>query len=725
MGSNGSSTSMRAGASRGTRGDTRIVTQVPRKLSIFVTTSLSARTRARCSVAPALIALVVAAFGFLPIANWVPGGHSAPWYHVVAGLWLSGSSIVIGVGAVCAIFSRRMPLLWRDHALDGAIAAWRDHPRRAALAVSAVALVAYLLVASRVFDGHPLFIDEISQLLQAQTFAGGRLWRAAGPHPEFFSSMLVANDHGRIFSQFPAGGPAMLVPGVLVGAPWIAGPIWGAIAVLAFAAFVRVAEPRPGVAMGATIIFAFAPFALFMSGSHMNHVPTLMWVAIAMAAMVRVMTAEAPRPALALLNGLALGCAATIRPVDALAFAIPSGAWYLARAIRNPTRWADALAASAGVALPLVALLWVNSQTTGSPLLFGYELLWGKSHALGFHTAPWGMVHTPARGVELISIYFLQLQTYLFESPLPSLLPAIGAFALTRALNTLDRYLVASGALLVGLYFGYWHEGFYLGPRFMYLLLPVLALYSARFFPLVRERFGAGLPYRTAVYGAICAAVIAVTTLVPLRVRAYRSALVTMKWNADGAARAAGVDHALVLVRTSWGAQLLARLWALGIQRSEAERIYRSVDACVLESHLESLETSLASSTAPESFHSLFADSARLVRSRFSPDTTERVRPGLVYPPRCVTRIREDREGFTLLTPLLVAHGGQNIYAHDLGARDSLLLLEYPARPVYLLRPASTRIGEAPRFYALSRDSLLRAWRAELPTTEPPREAGR
>jgi hypothetical protein len=693
---------------------------------VTVSPSPPGRVRARRSFAPPLVALFIAAFGFLPIANWIPRGAGAPWYHIVAGFWLSGSFLVIGVGVVLAILSRTLHWLWRDDALRAPIAAWRDHPRRAPIAIASVALVAYLLVASGIFSGRPLFIDEITQLLHAQIFAGGRLWRATGPHPEFFGSMFVVNTSGRTFTQFPAGGPAMLVPGVLLGVPWISDPIYGAIAVLAFAAFVRVAEPRPGAAMGATVIFAFAPLALFMSGTHMNHVATLMFVAIAIAAMAHVMTADAPRPWIALLNGVALGCAATIRPVDALAFALPAGAWYLVRALRDAKRWADALAAGVGVALPLAALFWINAQTTGRPLLFGYELVWGASHALGFPAAPVGAAHAAARGVELINIYFLQLQTYLFETPVPSLLPAILAFALTRKFGTLDRYLVVSSALLVGLYFSFWYEGFYLGPRYVYLLLPVLALYTARVLPLVREHVGAGLPYRTAVYGAICATVVAATALIPVRARSYRNTLTTMRWDADAAARAAGIDHALVLVRTSWGTQLIARLWALGISRPEAELVYRSVDACRLESRLDSLERVRASNAAAaESVHSLVADSARVVNSHLSPDTTERVQPGLIYPQRCGTRIREDREGFTLFTPLLLAHGGQNIYAQDLGARDSLLLGEYPTRRVYLLRPASARIGDPPRFYALSRDSLLQAWRSEPATTESPREVRR
>lgn len=629
--------------------------------------------------------------------------------------WLSGSAIVIGVGIVLAILARRIDILWHDGALDRVVAAWARRPAVAALVVSLLALTLYLAVAQFVFDGRPLHIDEMAQVLQAQIFADGALSRPVAPYPEFFSSMHVidGNGGGRYFSQFPAGGPAMLLPGVLLGAAWIVGPIAAAVAVFAFADFARSAEPRAGIAMGATLLFAFAPFAAFMSGSHMNHVTNLMWVVIAMALLARVVRESAPRPMLALGCGLALGCAATIRPLDAFAFALPAGVWYVARAVKDRRRWTELVASGLGVALPLAALLWVNDRTTGHPLLFGYELLWGSTHALGFHEAPWGLAHTPARGVELISLNFLRLQTYLFETPVPSLVPVIGALVLTRRLSALDRYLLCGSALLIGLYFAYWHNGFYLGPRFMYPLLPALALYSARFLPLLRDRIGRGVAYRATVYGALCAGLMAVSSLVPLRARQYQGGLITMRWNADSAAAASGVTNALAFVRESWGAEVVARMWALGVPRREAELLYRGVDACVLDREVGDVERGTVRDTAAlDLLRPLLADSSRLIGSPFSPDSSERYLPGIAYTPHCQAQIAEDRGGFTLLTPLLLAHGGGNVYARDLGARDSLLLAQYPSRPVYLVRPATSKEGEPPRFYPLSRDSLWRAWRA-------------
>jgi hypothetical protein len=658
------------------------------------------------------IAVFVALLAFLPIANWIPGGHESRWYSFIASGFVSGTSIALGVGVILAILSRKIGGLWRDDAVSGVVASWDAHWGIATPALAVIALALYAWVALSVLGGRPLLIDEVVELYQAQIYAGGSLSLPVSAHPEFFSSMHVVDTHGKVYSQFPAGGPAMLALGVLVHAPWIVGPLFGTIALLAFACYERKTEPRPGVALLATLIFAFAPFAVFMSGSHMNHVTALAWVMIAIAAMAGVMTSEQPRPAVAALSGFGFGMAATIRPVDALAFALPAGVWFLVRALRDRRRWLDAIPAGIGVVIPMLALMWVNSKTTGSPLLFGYEVLWGKSHRLGFHAAPWGMSHTPARGLELINIYFLRLQTYFLETPVPSLVPAIGALALSRRLDRFDRYLLTSSALLIGLYFAYWHDGFYLGPRFMYLLLAPLSIWTARLYPLLRERVGSGLIYRSVVYTTLCSIVIAIVIDAPIRVTQYRNGLLTMRWNADSSAAASGVEGALVLVRESWGAQIVSRLWALGVPRSETELLYRRADACTLDHAVEKLEASPTRGMAAfEALRPLLSDSARLVGSPVSPDTTEQYLLGSKYSADCVARITDDRAGFTLYTPLLLASGGDNVYARDLHGRDSLLVRMYPDRPLYLLKPASAKIGEPPRFYPLSRDSLERAWR--------------
>jgi hypothetical protein len=667
--------------------------------------------------------LCIAVFGFLPIANWIPGGRSWPEYGATVQRWLAGSTIAFGVAALYAIAARRGTTFGGRAALAALCRAWTRRPRAAPLALALAALLVYALAARFVFGGRPLFVDELAQRFQARQFTHGRLAASDDGVPELFSAIHLVTRNGRVFSQFPPGGPAVLAVGLWLGVPWLAVPLCGALAVWCFASFARNVEgDRPDVAVLASVLFAFSPFMVFMSGSQMNHVPALLALCAALLAVERADAAErvgARSVVHALLGGIALGIAATIRPVDAIAFAVPIGAWLAWRAVRVPRTSPLLGAAGVGIAGPLAAMLWFNARTTGAPLLFGYEVLWGKAHGLGFHAAPWGDAHTPARGFELVNLYLLRLQAHLFETPVPSLAASILALGLATSLRRMDRVLLLASALVVALYFAYWHDGFYLGPRFLVGLLPALALWSSRAFAEWRARWGRGVGYRLLVAASVVSAVVALAVEVPRRAHDYADGARVMRWDARAAAGASGVHHAIALVRESWGAQLLARLWAAGLTRSEAEWLYGRTDACTLDRALDGLEhrTGRAGESRESLAHAvlmpLAADSLHVVRSPFSADSTERVLPGTVYGARCVRRVQEDRAGFTVYLPLTIIDDEDVIYARDLHARDSPLLARHPTRSVYLLRPSSELAEAEPRFWRVSRDSLRDAWRRE------------
>ncbi len=684
------------------------------------------------SAVPLAAAVVVATLGFLPIANWIAAGYEFPEYASKLAQWSSGTGIAVGVGVVVAILRRGSQ--WR---VPARVAGWLGSrtERSPSLAVAATALVGaclYIAVAHWLFNGRPLLVDEIVEERQAQIFAAGHLWLPAPSHPEFFSSLLMVDAGGRVYSQFPPGGPALLALGALAGATWLVVPICAAVSVIAFAVLARVAEPNTRVAIAAVALFAVAPFTVFMSGSHMNHVTALMCILIGAGALVHVTARPAQdggRPGLAFVSGLGFGAAATIRPVDALAFAAPAAVWYTWRALRAPRRWADALAALAGVALPMGAMLYVNAHTTGAPLLFGYQVLWGQDHDLGFHRAPWGGTHTPARGLQLVNLYFLRLQDYLYETPIPALLPAIGALALTKRLRPPDRYLLISCALVTGLYFAYWADGNFLGPRFVYTFGPVAALWTVRFPSLLRERLRlstltpatAAFVNRVSTCALATSAAIALVLGVPLRAAEYRHNFATERWATPEVAAQSGVRNALVFVREGWVAQLIARLWALGVSHEHVETLYREVDVCRLDSAVAALEArarpggrddaALYSAIAP-----LLRDSATVGVARAGGPAGERLRVqrGYAYPPHCARRLAEAAAGSSPLAVLLaVGAADGNVYARDLHGRDSLLLAAYPDRPVYIVHPASSAPGAPPAFYPVSRDSLFTAWRDE------------
>jgi hypothetical protein len=585
--------------------------------------------------------------------------------------WLSGTSIVIGAGVIYEILSRR----WSPK--------FPKIPLPPDWSIAVVAFVVYAIVAAFVFQRRPILIDEIALVHQAEIFASGHLWLPAPAHPEFFSTLQMVTANGRVYSQYPPGGPAMLVPFVLAHASWLAGPFFGALSVLAFAAFLRVAEPNPRVRLGALALFAFAPFVAFMSGTHMSCVSTLAWILVGAAAIAHAAQAESPRPWLAFAGGLAFGVAATIRPADTLAFAIPAGIWSL-------RRWPNALAAAAGVAIPIGLMMLVNANTTGGPLLFGYEVFWGKGHELGFHESPLGHMHTPAEGLRFVSTYFLQLNKYLFEAPIPSLLPAIAALAWVRRIDAPDRYLLASAALLSVIYAAYWHEGFFLGPRFFFALAPMFALWTARFPTLVTSRALAA--------AFVTSVVIAATVGIPARATQWASSFATERWAEPDVARRAGVHDALVFVREGWEAELVARMWALGVPPASVERIVLATDACRLDSAITALESSHdPHERAEQSLLPLLRDSALVHRVAAGPGANIRIQSGYPYPEWCTRQVTLSARGVTPLAPESVLDDG-NVYARDLGARDTLLLATYRDRPVFMLEPSSNASDALPSF---------------------------
>ena len=670
----------------------------------------------------AAVALLL--LGFIPWAALVSVGLEIPGLGTQLRDWLTGTALALGVGVLAWMASRRGHWPRRQTGLR--------LPFTPALYLVALgSLILYAVVATTVFSRRPLLIDELAQLWQAQRYAEGRLWLPAPLHREFFSFLHLVDLGDRVYAQFPPGGPFMLWLGVLAGAPWLVGPVCGALSVLLFARVARAAEPTAsrGWVLGASVLFAVTPFGVFMFGSYMNHVTALLWILVAIVSLAHLVRTEGGSagtslspvssveerarlvPAFSL--GLGLGAAATIRPLDAFAFALPAAIWLVVRAGRDSRRWMENVVAGVGVAIPFAAMMYVNVQTTGHPLLFGYEVLWGTTHGLGFHAAPWGKPHTPLRGFALASLYQWRLQTYLFETPFPSLVLPVAAIWFWRRVGTFDRYLLASSGLIVFFYLLYWHDGFYLGPRFVLPLLPVLVLWTARLPLVIRERV-ASVDVRHASTAVFCfAAVGALMFNLPVRVASYRAGLTSMRVDYAAEAARQGVHDALVFVRESWGAQLVARLWELGVSRSMTESVYRGTDSCHLDREITALERQgIRGARAEQPLAALLgADSAYVLKSTLTPDPTERVRPGTRYDATCLQRIEDDRAGFLHYAPLRLVTTGGNVYARDLHARDSLLMAEYPSRPVYLLRRAGTRVDDPLVFEPLNRDSVLAAWR--------------
>ena len=562
-----------------------------------------------------------------------------------------------------------------------------------------------LLAALQVFQRVPLLVDEVVQVLQARTYAAGRLADTLPVLPQFTSVMHEVAHAGLRFGQFPPGWPAVLSIFVLVGVPWLAGPAVTLLTAVLFRALLCEIEPDGRTRLLALGLFVLSPFTWFMGGSHMNHGLAVAGALAGLLGTVR-LVAQGTVGA-ALLTGIGFGAAVATRPLDGAAFALaPAVLLTWIGAVRGNRRGVVTIAALAGGVM-LAAVGFVNWRTTGSPTLFAYKLLWGSSLDLGFHEAPWGPAHTPMRGLMLLNVYFLRLQTAFFESPLPGLLPALLACFICRERTTLgDRLLLAGCGLLLAGYGAYWHEGDFLGPRFVVALGPVVALWSARL-----PRLAAALPHRGVMLQRSAYALLAVLVLtgalfgLPVRWTQYRNGFTSMRWPLATWAAAAGVHDGVVFVRESWGTRLLARLWALDVGHTESERLYRNVDACGLEHALTRLEADARTRgmAAFTVLSPLMSDSARLRGSPVTNDTSERWLPGSPYDAPCLAEAEADSAGSLFYLPFRLLDDG-NIYVRDLGARNAELRAQVPARKAWLAQRAGRGIDAGLRFVPL--DSL-------------------
>jgi hypothetical protein len=287
----------------------------------------------------------------------------------------------------------------------------------------------------------------------------------------------------------------------------------------------------------------------------------------------------------------------------------------------------------------------------------------------------------------------------------------LATLGVAYARASIERYLLVSAAFVVAAYFAYWHSGYFLGPRFMFPLAPIAALLTAQLPGLASARWPGRRGGSIVIAGYVAATVVALVTVIPRRVESYAGGFQSMRADYDAIAAGAGAMGGIILVRESWGAQVIQRLWALGVSRSFTEVLYRNVDTCGLDDTATQLEESGVRGVAAEDrLRPLLADSARVVLSGLSPDGTERVLPGSSYPPSCWERIEEDRAGYTLFGPMLLARDSQTRWIRDLHARDTLVISRQDLERTWILRRQPS--GLTPILERVNADSVRSAWQA-------------
>jgi hypothetical protein len=578
-------------------------------------------------------------------------------------------------------------------------------PRFLAWSAALLALLAVLMCLG-VFAGNPRNVDGFAQLFQARIFLAGRLWMPPPPELASFGTLQMILGPDRWYAQYPPGQALLLAAGLAAGAWWVVNPL---LAALLVGATYRVARwCGDGSSARLTPLLAcVSPFVVAMAGSEMSHLAA---ATLGMAAAAAATGTGGRRPVLAAsLAGVALGCMVAFRPLDAAAAAAPVGLIVLLAA---PRRVRSGALVTLGGVLATLPTLWFNARTTGSWHEFGYTALWGPQHSLGFHPVPWGVPLTFTRAVALTGLDLHQLNTYLFDLPVPILLvAAVGYLSGRRALGPRDAVPVAGVAALSGLLFFYFHRDVFYGPRFIFSAVPWVLVIVARALVLLRRAGRDVLPGTPAgLAGAgfvLVAFAVGFVTVTPARLAVYREATPDFDLHPDRDADRAGIRHALVVIPDGWGTRLIARMWAQGVPVRRSTRLYAAIDACALELALDAAERSAVRGEAVvAALDSLAALHRPGVRAGLTGDPNLRLLPGDSLAPPCRAEIETDRRGFLQFAPFLYLNDagldGDVVWARDLGSRNAELFARYAGRRFYrYARPAP---GEPPVFTPLGAD---------------------
>jgi 4-amino-4-deoxy-L-arabinose transferase-like glycosyltransferase len=221
--------------------------------------------------------------------------------------------------------------------------------------------------------------DACSYLIQAQMLARGRLWMPTPPLADFFETFHVLMHPVYASIYFP-GTALLYVPGVWLGAPAYLTSLLIAAAV-AGVLYLVTRELLDGMyGILAALILAGSQIFRTQSTGILSQQPLMLAALLMVWTYLRWRGARSTpsRTAWALALGAALGWAAIVRPIDALAYALPVGALFLLdlwRLYRDSARAAvSTLALVMLPILPFLALqIVLNKGATGDWLTTPYR----------------------------------------------------------------------------------------------------------------------------------------------------------------------------------------------------------------------------------------------------------------------------------------------------------------------------------------------------------------
>ena len=366
-----------------------------------------------------------------------------------------------------------------------------------ALGLALIAFTGTAIINTRYLERIPHVQDSVNYWFQAQLFGIGRAWIDAPENVEYFSSEHLVIQNNRWYCHYPFLVPLIFMIGMKVGFIWLVNPLIAALSVLLIF-YLCIEHYNWRVALWASIFLVSSPFFLVMSSSFMSHPLALLMTAACLLFMLRQL--RKPGAWNAALLGISVGLLFNTRPLTAFAVSLPAISFH----IRNRQIFK-------GRVIRHLALFGICSMI-GVGIFFAYSSnLSGKTLQFATHTAVSDVRgpseirivnrfinsfaaagvgrsgHSPEKALGCTKALLELLHTYALNWPdwfnfSLFLIPLIPWW---RSEN--DRYLYWSFLSIPLWYSLYWRSAIMYGPRYIYEVMPMVVILSARGMDLCLE----------------------------------------------------------------------------------------------------------------------------------------------------------------------------------------------------------------------------------------------
>lgn len=429
-----------------------------------------------------LLSLALLATAFIPLHRLLDPRTTGPAGTAIRGAaeasWTLGLAGSIIVGALSWLIVRMWPVgipNWLQTVAaavlkTAAAAVLTPSTGRFALLLGVATLAATSASAVFLHGATPTSVDGMAQMLHAQSVATGRATIPLAGNSTFWTIQNGVVTPEGWASIYPPLHTLLLALGVLLGAPWLVGPVATTVATVAGAAGV---ERLCGAATGRLtgILLLLSPFWLLLGSTHLSHTTAAAGLALVL---FSAMAAQNGALRWTVLTGASIGVAVCARPWIGLVCSVTIVSivwWPRARAWTTGESFRRfAALVSGGVPFAALFLCW-NQVLFGHPLHLGYTVALAPSHGLGLHPDPWGNAYGLLEAVGYTGADLSQLGVRLLESPLP--LTVLVAVLLWRKVTPKGvPTLIGWATTAVIANSLYWHHGSTFGPRMLFESVP-------------------------------------------------------------------------------------------------------------------------------------------------------------------------------------------------------------------------------------------------------------